>query len=90
MMMLCGMAPQILALDEITAPEDAAMLAACIGCGVTVLSTAHAAGPDDLRKRPVYRGLLELFDRLIIISGAGASRKYDILEVHGICLPQSA
>jgi stage III sporulation protein AA len=90
MMLLRGMAPQVLALDEITAPEDAAVLAACIGCGVTVLSTAHAAGPDDLQKRPVYRGLLGLFDRLVVISGTGASRQYDVLEVGGTCLPQSA
>ena len=90
MMLLRGMAPQVLALDEITAPEDAAVLTACTGCGVSVLSTAHAAGPDDLRKRPVYRGLLDVFDRLVVISGTGRSRKYDILEVPKPCLPQSA
>ncbi|MDR0326337.1 MAG: stage III sporulation protein AB [Oscillospiraceae bacterium] len=90
MMMLRGMAPQVLALDEITAPEDAAVLAACTGCGVSVLSTAHAANADDLRRRPVYRGLLESFDRLVVISGTGPSRKYDILEVREPCLPQSA
>jgi stage III sporulation protein AA len=90
MMMLRAMAPQILALDEVTAPEDVSVLTACIGCGVTVLSTAHASGVDDLRRRPVYRGLLDVFDRLIIISGTGGSRKYDILEVREPCLPQSA
>jgi stage III sporulation protein AA len=90
MMMLRGMTPQVLALDEVTAPEDAAVLTACIGCGVTVLSTAHASGADDLRRRPVYRGLLDIFDRLVVISGAGGSRKYDILEVRELCPAQSA
>ncbi|MCL1807002.1 MAG: stage III sporulation protein AB [Oscillospiraceae bacterium] len=90
MMLLRGMAPQILALDEITAPEDAEVLTACTGCGVVLLSTAHAANPDDLRQRPVYRGLLDTFDRLVVISGTGQSRKYDILEVREPCLPKSA
>ncbi|MCL2003808.1 MAG: stage III sporulation protein AB [Oscillospiraceae bacterium] len=90
MMLLRGMAPQILALDEITAPEDAAVLTACAGCGVTVLSTAHASGTEDLRRRPVYRGLLDVFDRLVSITGSGSARKYDILEVREPCLPQSA
>jgi stage III sporulation protein AA len=90
MMMLRGMAPQVLALDEVTAPEDASVLTACVGCGVTVLSTAHASGPEDLRRRPVYRGLMDIFDRLVVISGTGASRKYDILEVREPCPAQSA
>jgi stage III sporulation protein AA len=85
MMLLRGMAPQVLALDEITAPEDARLLTACVGCGVSVLSTAHAAGSDDLRKRPVYRGLLDIFDRLVVISGTGASRQYNVFEVRELC-----
>jgi stage III sporulation protein AA len=90
MMLLRGMGPQVLAMDEISAPEDAAVLNACIGCGVTVLSTAHAASVEDLRRRPVYLGLLDVFERLIVISGKGAMRKYDILEVRETCLPYSA
>jgi stage III sporulation protein AA len=90
MMMMRGMAPEVLALDEVTAPGDAAVLAACAGCGVIVLSTAHASCLEDLRTRPVYRGLLGIFERLIVISGSGSSRKYDILEVREPCLPQSA
>lgn len=90
MMMLRGMSPQVLALDEITAPEDAAVINACIGCGVTVLSTAHASEPDDLKKRPVYRGLLDCFDRIVVISGVGGARKYEVMEVREPCLPQSA
>jgi stage III sporulation protein AA len=90
MMLLRGMGPQVLAMDEITAPEDADVLTACIGCGVTVLSTAHAASPDDLRRRPIYRGLTDVFERIIVISGRGHMRKYDILEVRERCHQYSA
>ncbi len=80
-MLLRGMSPQVLALDEITAPSDAEVLSSCIGCGVTILSTAHAAGVPDLLKRSVYKGLLGLFERVVIISGKGSSRRYEIQEV---------
>jgi stage III sporulation protein AA len=90
MMMLRGMGPQVLAMDEITAPEDAAVLTACVGCGVTVLSSAHASSVGDLRRRPVYRGLMDVFEKIIVISGRGTARKYDILEVREPCLQYSA
>ncbi|MDR1693178.1 MAG: stage III sporulation protein AB [Oscillospiraceae bacterium] len=80
-MLLRGMSPQVLAMDEITAPEDTGVIASCLGCGVTVLSTAHAAGIQDMIIRPVYRGLLGYFERVVVISGTGASRKYEIQEV---------
>jgi stage III sporulation protein AA len=90
MLLLRGMGPQVLAMDEITAPEDAAVLTACAGCGVTVISTAHASSIDDLRRRPVYRGLTDVFERVIVISGKGSARKYEILEVREPCLRYSA
>ena len=86
LMLLRGMSPQVLAMDEITAPEDLRAVEACVGCGVTVLATAHAASPEDLWRRPMYRVLSEYFEKIVRISSGGTGRRYEILEVAKACL----
>lgn len=68
-MLLRTMGPGCIAVDEITQPEDCAALSQAAGCGVTLLSTAHASGLEDLHRRSVYRTLLEaeIFDRVLIL-----------------------
>lgn len=80
MMLLRGMNPQVLAVDEITAPEDVAALVSAAGCGVTLLATAHGAGREDLSRRKLYRGLLEegVFRRLVRIRREAGRRIYEV------------
>ena len=80
MTLLRGMNPQVLAVDEITAPEDVAALVSAAGCGVTLLATAHGAGREDLSRRKLYRGLLEegVFRRLVRIRREAGRRIYKV------------
>ena len=80
MMLLRGMNEQILAMDEITQPEDLAVIREIVGCGVGILATAHAAGTDELRRRPLYAALLEekLFSRAVVIRQSGGERHYEL------------
>ena len=77
-LLLRSMAPQILAFDEITAPSDVDAASEVANCGVRLLATAHAAGLNDLRERPMYRKLLDrkLFARAVIIENQGGVRRY--------------
>ena len=83
MMLLRGMNPQMLAMDEITRPEDIAAVRETVGCGVRLLATAHAAGPEDLRRRPLYRALLDerLIGELVVIELVNGQRRYRHLSV---------
>lgn len=80
LMLLRGMNPQVLAADEITAPQDCAALLAAANCGVSLLCTAHAEGLADLEARPLYRPLLEnrCFRRLAVLTRRGAGRQYQV------------
>ena len=57
--LLRTMGPDWLAVDEISAEEDVYALEKAAYCGVRLLATAHACSTDDLRRRRLYRLLLE-------------------------------
>lgn len=63
------MDPTVIAVDEITAPEDCDALIHAGWCGVRLLATAHARDKRDLYSRPVYKPLVlsGLFDYMIIL-----------------------
>lgn len=67
--LLRGMNPQVIAVDEITAREDILAIEQAVGCGVSLLATAHGCGRADLGRRAVYRELMEqgIFERLVTI-----------------------
>ena len=73
-----GMNPQIIAMDEITAEEDLEALLWAAGCGVTVLASAHGEGVESLMRRPLYRSLSEsqVFSKLVTITQQGGKRTF--------------
>jgi stage III sporulation protein AA len=79
-LLLRTMSPQLLAADEITAGEDIAALSEAANCAVPVLATAHASSVDELRRRPLYRTLLEqeVFKRVVLIRREREQRRYQM------------
>ena len=63
------MTPRMIAVDEITAQEDCMALLRAGSCGVTLLATVHAIDKNDLKRKPIYRSLMDhcLFENLVIL-----------------------
>lgn len=78
MMLLRGMNPEIIAMDEITRERDLDAVLQIHGCGVGLLASAHAASLDELQNRQCYRELLErrIFRFVLQIEGTGSRRRY--------------
>ena len=82
-MLLRAMNPQIIAIDEITHPEDSTAIIEAANCGAELLATAHAWDESDLAKRPIYRELLvrEIFKYVIIITKQDGKRSYEVKKL---------
>ncbi len=79
MMALRGLNPEIIAMDEITKPEDLQAVREIAGCGVAVFATVHGRSAEDMRRRALYRDLLSagIFDELVTIRLRGGRRLYE-------------
>ena len=64
-----SMAPDWIAVDEITATADVEALTRASYCGVRFFATAHAKDMADLLRRPIYRLLLDarIFENVALL-----------------------
>lgn len=85
-LLLRGMNPQVIAVDEITVPEDIRAMEQAMGCGVALLATAHASGPQDLKDRPLYREMMKqrLFQRLVTIREGQGVRSFQVMAAEDV------
>jgi len=90
MMMIRSLSPELIVVDEIGRPEDAAALNEALHAGISVIATAHGYGFEDVSTRPVLRELFEakLFQRLVVLSMRGTSeRSFQVYDEQGTPLP---
>ena len=68
-MLLRTMAPDTIAMDEITKATDCEALEKAAWCGIRLIATAHAANLEELRRRTVYAPLLQcgIFSQVVIL-----------------------
>lgn len=72
--LLRAMNPQVLALDEVTAPEDFSAVLRASGCGAAVLATMHARSIEEAATRPGVSQILRVFEKVVTIERRGSER----------------
>lgn len=82
-MLLRTMAPDILAMDEITAAADMPAILEAAGCGVALLSTVHGRDPADLKRKPLFAELLTcgVFEKAVCIALCDGTRTYRVVDL---------
>lgn len=82
-MLLRTMAPRVLAVDEVAVEADAEALELGANSGVSLLATAHAATPAELRGKWIFRRLLDrgIFTRCVRIFREGDRRRYEMEDL---------
>ena len=83
LMLVRTMNPEILALDEITAPEDIRAIEYAANCGVRLFATVHAASADELYRKPLYIKMLELqvFQQAVVLKKRDGKREYEVIDL---------
>lgn len=83
MMLLRAMNPQVIAMDEIGDEAEAEALQRAVGCGVTLLASAHGESASDAARRPGCRELLRAgaFRRCVTVSRSNGARRYRVEEL---------
>lgn len=77
-MLLRGMNPQVIAMDEISSGTEGRVVQEIVGCGVGILASAHGRDRQDMLKRNMYKSFIEsgLFTNFLTISRDEDKRRY--------------
>lgn len=69
LMLIRSMSPQVVAVDEIGAPEDVQAIKYAMHCGCKMLATVHGESMEEIQKKPLFEQLLkeQCFERYIIL-----------------------
>ena len=92
-MLLRGMAPKVIAADEIGSAQDVKAMEDIMGAGVKLICTVHGRDIEDIRKRKHLAQLLEskAFDNYIVMSAANGpgtieglyDRDFKAVDIYG-------
>ncbi|RFU69785.1 stage III sporulation protein AA [Peribacillus saganii] len=93
MMLIRSMSPEILVVDEIGRPEDAAAVLEAANAGIKLMITAHGTSLEEIRRRPNMKHILDqnIFERFIELKREDAPGKIaTVLDGEGKRILQEA
>ena len=82
LMLIRSMSPQVVAVDEIGAPEDVQAIKYAMHCGCKMLATVHGDSLAEIQKKPLFEALIreQCFERYVILKNGTSIG--EIAEIH--------
>ena len=70
LMLIRSMSPQVIAVDEIGAPEEVQAVKYAMHCGCKMIATVHGESIEEIRRKPLLEQMIreECFERYIVLS----------------------
>lgn len=78
-MLLRTMSPEVIVCDELSGARDLSAVREALGCGTSIIASAHAKDYGELLKKPQLRSLAKNFDMIVTLKGIG-----EICEVRNV------
>lgn len=69
LMLVRSMSPQVIAVDEIGAPEDVQAIKYAMHCGCKMLATVHGESYEEIQRKPLFEQLVKehYFERYVVL-----------------------
>lgn len=69
LMLIRSMSPQVIAVDEIGAPEEIQAMKYAMHCGCKLLATVHGESLEEIQKKPIFEDLVRerCFERYVVL-----------------------
>lgn len=81
LMLVRSMSPQVIAVDEIGAPEDVQAIKYAMHCGCRMVATVHGETLEEIQKKPLFEQLVKerCFERYVVLQN-----EIHVGEIEGI------
>ena len=69
LMLIRSMSPQVVAVDEIGAPEDIQAIKYAMHCGCKMIATVHGESMEEIQKKPLFERMIreKCFERYVLL-----------------------
>ncbi len=69
LMLIRSMSPQVIAVDEIGAPEDVQAIKYAMHCGCKMLATVHGESLEEIQRKPLFEEMMreQCFERYVLL-----------------------
>lgn len=86
LMLIRSMSPQVIAVDELGAPEDVQAMKYAMHCGCKMIATVHGESMEEIQRKPLFEEMIRerCFERYVVLrNGRSIGEIAEIYDKYG-------